>query len=174
MPRLHCKRLHIRLHLPLAWHTCALDHTTKASPSSGVSAKPEFQYQARNGRHVLGWEAWGCGCCQFRLLSLCWPGLLVGKVQAPAASLCPGTGGSSLAAPSLGAQAPPGPPAPVFAFSLTRLSGDLSFSAGYLRYPAALNWCSVKTVQFKCSFDVFVGGVDSAFFCLQSPPSRFK
>lgn len=34
--------------------------------------------------------------------------LLVGEVQAPAASLCPGTGGSSFAAPSLGAQAPPG------------------------------------------------------------------
>lgn len=55
-------------------------------------------------------------------------------------------------------------PAPVFSFSLTRLHGGLSFSTGYLRSACSqLVFCE-NCSSFKCSFDVFVGGVNSVFF----------
>ena len=72
---------------------------------------------------------------------------------------------SSSTAPSRGAQAPPAFSLPrFFPFSLTRLHGGLSFSAGYLRSSCSqLVFCE-NCSSFKCSFDVFVGGVNSVFF----------
>lgn len=101
----------------------ALDHTTK--PSLLLPPKPEFQYQA----HMLTAGAClGLGSMRMWLLSVSAPlsaggqcTVLVGKVQAPAASPLswhrrfPRCGNlSSVAAPSLGAQAPPGFSLPCF------------------------------------------------------------
>ena len=156
----------------------ALDHTTK--PSLLLLPKPEFQYQA----HMLTAGAClGLGSMRMWLLS----------VSAPLSAGGQSPGPCSL--PSVLAQEVPqvrkpvlcrsslpwgtGPtwilPAPFFSSSLSRLRGGLSFSAGYLRYPAALGWCSVKIVPVLSVVLMYLWvewTLRSSTSPLQSPPSK--
>lgn len=68
-------------------------------------------------------------------------------------------------------------PALFFSSSLSRLRGGLSFSAGYLRYPAALGWCSVKIVPVLSVVLMYLWvewTLRSSTSPLQSPPVLFS